>query len=89
MAREAPSELPLTPWAQDADTLLAALASGREGLASAEAQRRLQATGRNEIGRSSRAGAFATRLDGSYSGVMGLPLFETADLLAKAGLAVL
>ena len=36
-----------------------------------------------------RAGAFATRLDGSYSGVMGLPLFETADLLAKAGLAVL
>jgi septum formation protein len=36
-----------------------------------------------------RAGAFATRLDGSYSGVMGLPLFETADLLAKAGVPVL
>ncbi len=36
-----------------------------------------------------RAGAFATRLDGSYSGVMGLPLFETADLLAKAGIPVL
>jgi septum formation protein len=36
-----------------------------------------------------RAGAFATRLDGSYSGVMGLPLFETADLLAKAGVTVL
>jgi len=36
-----------------------------------------------------RAGAFATRLDGSYSGVMGLPLFETANLLAKAGVPVL
>ena len=28
-----------------------------------------------------RAGAFATHLDGSYSGVVGLPLFETAQLL--------
>ena len=36
-----------------------------------------------------RAGAFVTRLDGSYSGVMGLPLFETAELLAKAGIPVL
>ena len=36
-----------------------------------------------------RAGAFVSRLDGSYSGVMGLPLFETADLLAKAGIPVL
>ena len=36
-----------------------------------------------------RAAAFVTRLDGSYSGVMGLPLFETADLLAKAGIPVL
>ncbi len=36
-----------------------------------------------------RAGAFVSRLEGSYSGVMGLPLFETADLLAKAGIAVL
>jgi septum formation protein len=36
-----------------------------------------------------RAGAFASRLDGSYSGVMGLPLFETADLLARAGVPVL
>ena len=32
-----------------------------------------------------RAAAFVTRLDGSYSGVMGLPLAETAGLLAKAG----
>ena len=36
-----------------------------------------------------RTGAFVSRLDGSYSGVMGLPLFETADLLAKAGIPVL
>ena len=36
-----------------------------------------------------RAGAFVSRLDGSYSGVMGLPLFETAELLAKAGIPVL
>jgi septum formation protein len=36
-----------------------------------------------------RAGAFAARLDGSYSGVMGLPLFETAGLLANAGFPVL
>jgi septum formation protein len=35
-----------------------------------------------------RAGAFVTRLDGSYSGVMGLPLAETAGLLAKAGFPV-
>ncbi|HPY41823.1 MAG TPA: Maf family protein [Thiolinea sp.] len=32
---------------------------------------------------------FAERLEGSYSGVMGLPLFETAQLLAKAGIQVL
>jgi septum formation protein len=36
-----------------------------------------------------RAAAFITRLDGSYSGVMGLPLAETAALLAGAGAAVL
>ena len=40
MAREAPTALPMTPWAQDADTVLAALASRREGLVSAEAERR-------------------------------------------------
>ena len=32
-----------------------------------------------------RAGAFVARLEGSYSGVMGLPLFETAELLARIG----
>jgi septum formation protein len=32
------------------------------------------------------AARFIARLEGSYSGVMGLPLFETAELLATAGL---
>ena len=27
------------------------------------------------------AAAFIERIEGSYSGIMGLPLFETADLL--------
>lgn len=31
---------------------------------------------------------FVERLEGSYSGVMGLPLFETARLLAAAGVPV-
>jgi MAF protein len=33
-----------------------------------------------------RAAVFIERLTGSYSGVMGLPLFETAELLREAGL---
>jgi septum formation protein len=33
------------------------------------------------------AQAFITHLSGSYSGVMGLPLHETASLLAQAGIA--
>ena len=32
------------------------------------------------------AARFICRLEGSYSGVMGLPLYETAELLAAAGL---
>ena len=32
-----------------------------------------------------RAAAFIRHLDGSYSGVMGLPLFETTEILAKIG----
>ena len=36
-----------------------------------------------------RAAAFVSHLEGSYSGVMGLPLFETAEILAKIGLEVL
>lgn len=35
-----------------------------------------------------RAGAFVEHLDGSYSGVMGLPLYDTAELLRDFGLAV-
>ena len=34
-------------------------------------------------------GAFVTRIDGSYSGVVGLPVFETLQLLNAAGLTVL
>ena len=35
------------------------------------------------------AAVFIERLEGSYSGVMGLPLAETAQLLARAGVKVL
>ncbi len=34
-------------------------------------------------------GAFVERIEGSYSGVVGLPVFETVALLAGAGLDVL
>jgi septum formation protein len=36
-----------------------------------------------------RGAAFIRHLAGSYSGVMGLPLYETAQLLAQAGLATI
>lgn len=36
-----------------------------------------------------RAAGFIARIEGSYSGVMGLPLFETAQLLQKFGIEVL
>lgn len=32
-------------------------------------------------------GAFVERIDGSYSGVVGLPVFETMALLGQAGIA--
>jgi septum formation protein len=35
------------------------------------------------------AAVFVQRLEGSYSGVMGLPLYETAQLLRQAGVPVL
>ena len=35
------------------------------------------------------AAMFITRLEGSYSGVMGLPLYETAELLKTFGIALL
>ena len=36
-----------------------------------------------------RAAVFIAGLEGSYSGVMGLPLFETAELLREFGISVL
>ncbi|HMX54341.1 MAG TPA: Maf family protein, partial [Plasticicumulans sp.] len=36
-----------------------------------------------------RAAVFIERLDGSYSGVMGLPLYETCELLRAFGVEVL
>ncbi len=35
-----------------------------------------------------RAAAFITRIEGNYSGIMGLPLAETADLLRSHGIIV-
>ncbi len=35
-----------------------------------------------------RAGAFVSRIEGSYTGIMGLPLFETAELLNWARIRV-
>lgn len=35
------------------------------------------------------AGAFVERIEGSYTGVMGLPLFETVELLKKFGYPIL
>lgn len=35
-----------------------------------------------------RAAVFVEHLTGSFSGVMGLPLYETAELLAQCGLAI-
>ena len=35
------------------------------------------------------AAVFIERIAGSYSGIMGLPLFETTQLLKQAGVPVL
>lgn len=35
------------------------------------------------------AGIFVSHIEGSYTGIMGLPIFETAGLLADFGIAVL
>ncbi|MDX1434692.1 MAG: Maf family protein [Gammaproteobacteria bacterium] len=35
-----------------------------------------------------RAAIFVARIDGSYSGVVGLPLYETAELIGQIGVAV-
>jgi septum formation protein len=36
-----------------------------------------------------RAAAFISRIEGSYTGVVGLPLYETAALLARIGMPIL
>jgi len=36
-----------------------------------------------------RGGAFVTAISGSYSGVVGLPVYETAELLRAAGIEIL
>lgn len=36
-----------------------------------------------------RAAVFIERIEGSYSGIMGLPLFETSNLLRQVGIGVL
>ncbi|HSN39184.1 MAG TPA: Maf family protein, partial [Burkholderiales bacterium] len=36
-----------------------------------------------------RAAVFITRIEGSYSGIMGLPLAETAELLQKFDIELL
>lgn len=36
-----------------------------------------------------RAAVFATRVEGSYSGIMGLPLAETAELMRRLGIEIL
>ena len=36
-----------------------------------------------------RGGVFVEAIKGSYSGVMGLPVFETAQLLAGAGINII
>ncbi|QHI97109.1 septum formation inhibitor Maf [Xylophilus rhododendri] len=60
----------------DADRLLAYVASG-EPMGKAGA-----------YGIQGRAAAFIQQISGSYTGIMGLPLFETAGLLRQAGFAV-
>jgi septum formation protein len=35
-----------------------------------------------------RAGAFIEHIEGSYSGIMGLPLYETSELLKKFGFVI-
>ena len=36
-----------------------------------------------------RAASWLSRIEGSYSGIMGLPLYETAQALARVGFPVL
>jgi septum formation protein len=59
-----------------------------------ETEIRLYVAGGEPVGKAGayaiqgRAAAFIVRIDGSYSGIMGLPLAETADLLQNAGIEI-
>jgi magnesium-transporting ATPase (P-type) len=58
-----PLELPERPWALETDQLLQRLSADRDGLSSAEAERRLAAFGSNELEEGRRRGAAAILLD--------------------------
>jgi len=65
----------------------------RFGPVSDEAIRRYVATGEpmdkaGAYGIQGRAGMFVEHIEGSYTGIMGLPLYETAQLLARFGLTL-
>lgn len=48
-----------------------------------------EATGKaGAYGIQGRAGMFIVRIEGSYTGIMGLPLFETAELLNWVGIKI-
>jgi len=82
-----------------------ALVAGREAVAVSRSTVRFREIGDSEIAAYWRSGeprdkaggyaiqglaaAFIERLDGSYSGVMGLPLYETARLLDDFGIRIL
>lgn len=65
----------------------------RFGALTDEAIRRYVATGEpmdkaGAYGIQGRAGMFVEHIEGSYTGIMGLPLFETAQLLGRFGLTL-
>jgi septum formation protein len=82
-------------------TAVAVAAGGGSQLRVSESHVRLRALGEDEIARyvasgeprgkagsyaiQSQAGAWIEHIEGSYSGIMGLPLFETAELLRPLG----
>jgi septum formation protein len=71
---------------------LAALSTSRVTFAAHDArghpplcgQRRAHGQGRRLCGAGQGGGALFRRISGSYSGIMGLPMFETAQLLREA-----
>jgi len=79
----------------DGDRTELALSNSRVrfGALTDEAIRRYVATGEpmdkaGAYGIQGRAGMFVEHIEGSYTGIMGLPLFETAQLLGRFGLTL-